>query len=480
MPKNPRTFLKIIVGVLIILLAPGFSQAQLSSNYIPRERHSSLSTELLNELTDSFDEEDRIMDGSKEVHKINANRKAFFLGKVRQGAFIKDDSLERYVNNVLLKIVADNSLDPYPRRVLVLASPYVNAICFGKGIYAVTISLLGRIENENQLAFILAHEIAHDELGHISARIAQEAEVDLAEKTHDQLTKIISDEIVMEDITEFRKLVYGVSKFSRKNEMRADSLSIALLSGADYNEREALSALTVLQSAQSPKREIGAELFLPFHSPNYPFQDYWLNDRLTVFSKKYSGNFLYSSDSVESHPTIELRKEALLSYHTNFTEAKNHQPLKFVNEVIEIAAFETVETAFRNREYDLCMYYAMQLYSRYPDNTYLISRMGKVLLDLYEARGSNRFEEYVSKYTANYCDELKLINGFLYNLTSTELGEVVFHFLSSSSNFNNQERNHYYLLWKISGYTYRTDIKDKVKAAFKEKFGSNITSYKYQ
>jgi len=479
MSKN-LGILKITVGVLVILLASSFSQAQLPSNYIPRERYSFLSTELINELAYSFDEEDRIMNGNKEVHKINVGRKAFFLGKVREGAFIKDDSLEGYVNSVLLKIVADNSLAPYPRRVLVLASPYVNAICFGKGIYAVTISLLARIENENQLAFILAHEIAHDELGHISARIAQEAELDLAEKAQDQLTKIISNKIIMEDITEFRKLVYGVSKFSRANEMRADSMSVALLSGADYSEGEALSALSVLQSAQSPKQEIGAELFLPFHSPNYPFQDYWLNDRLTVFSKKYSGNFLYSSDSVESHPTIELRKEALLSYHTNFPEAKNHQPLRFVNNVTEIAAFETVETAFRNKEYDLCMYYAMQLYSRYPDNTYLVSRMGKVLLDLYEARGSNRFEEYVSKYTTNYCDELKLINSFLYNLTSTELAEIVFHFLSNSSNFNDQERNHHYLLWKISGYTYRMDIKDKVKLAFKEKFGSSIMSYKYR
>src|SRR5688500_12571112 len=223
MSQNASAFLKITVGILVILLAPSFSQAQLALNYIPRERHSFLSTELINRLTYSLDEEDRMMNGSKEVHKINISRKSFFLGKVRDGAFIKDDSLESYVNNVLNKVVTDNSLDPYPRRVLILASPHVNAICFGKGIYAVTISLLARIENENQLAFILAHEIAHDELGHISRRIAQEAEMDLAEKTQDQLTKIISDKIILEDIIEFRNLVYGVSKFSRKNEMRADS-----------------------------------------------------------------------------------------------------------------------------------------------------------------------------------------------------------------------------------------------------------------
>src|SRR3989337_2231105 len=123
MSKIPSAFLKITVGILIILLAPSFSQAQLVSNYIPRERHSFLSTELINRLTYSLDQEDQMMNGNKEVHKINISRKAFLLGKVREGAFIKDDSLESYVNNVLLKIVTDNSLDPYPRRVLILASP---------------------------------------------------------------------------------------------------------------------------------------------------------------------------------------------------------------------------------------------------------------------------------------------------------------------------------------------------------------------
>ncbi len=471
--------MKITVGAILIL-GSSFSQAQLPYDYTPRERHSSQSTELIGGLAASFDEEDRIMGGNREVRKINFSRKTFFLSKVHEGAFIKDDSLETYVNKVLQKIVTDNKLDPYPRRVLILASPYVNAICFGRGIYAVTISLLGRIENENQLAFILSHELAHDELGHISARIAQEAKLDLAEKTQEQVAKIVSDKIIMDDINEFRKLVYGISKHSRKNEMLSDSMSVALLSGAHYSEGEALSALSVLQSPQSPKREIGAEMFLPFHSPNYPFQDHWLNDRLTVFSKKYSGNFLYSSDSVESHPTIELRKEALRSSRTNFKEGINHQPTEFVNQVTEIAAFETVETAFKNKEYDLCMYYAMQLHSRYPQNMYLVSRMGKVLLDLYEARNSNRFDEYVSQYTANYCDELKLINSLLYNLTSKELGEVAFHFLSKSSNFNDQAKNHYYLLWKISGSTYRMDNKEKVKEAFKQNFGSSITSYRYQ
>jgi hypothetical protein len=188
---------------------------------------------------------------------------------------------------------------------------------------------------------------------------------------------------------------------------------------------------------------------------------------------------LYSPDSIESHPAMELRKEALRAYLTNNHSERNNQPLEFANAVTEIAEFETVESAYKNGEYDLCLYYALQLFRKYPHNTYLISRIGKVMVDLYEARNSNKFEDYVSKYTPTYGDELKLINSFLYNLTTKELGEVAFHFIRNSSNLDKYEKSHYYLLWKISALTYRADIRDKVKDLFKDKFGSSINSYLY-
>jgi predicted Zn-dependent protease len=462
------------------VLASNYSNAQLKDRYDPRETHSGLSKDLIDGLESQFEEENKSMSGNREIRQINFDRKMIFMEKVLEGAFIKDDSLETYVENVLNKIIDHNALQSYPRRVLILSSPHVNAVCYGQGIYAVTVSLLGRIENESQLAFILAHELAHDELGHIRTRIVQEADLDLEHKVRQQTFKIISGKIVKKEIEEFRRLIYNYSKYSRNNEMRADSMALVLLGNANYDERESFSALSVLQAAQLPKYEIGAELFLPFHTPDYPFQDYWLNDRLSVYSKKYMGTFLYSADSIESHPSIELRKKALSSYKTNQDGDPFIQPAEFVNRVTEIAAFETVESAYKNKEYDVALYHALQLYNRYPQNAYIISRIGKILSDLYVARNSNSFDAYVAKYTPNYCNELKLINGFLYNLTQQELGEVAFHFLTNHSNFNPREKNHYYLLWKVSSLTNRNDLSVKMSEAYKSRFGSHISSYKYQ
>jgi hypothetical protein len=456
---------------------PTFGQGD--NGYQPRAMHSESSKELIRELQSRFEEERRGMGDDKRVRQINYERESFFIEKILDGAFVKDDSLENFVNGVLAKISESNSLNSDPKRVLILESPHVNAVCYGKGIYAVTIGLLGRIENENQLAFILSHEIAHDELGHVRKRIVREADINLEAKTQEQTIKIISGKIVQEEIDEYRQLIYGISRHNRQNEFKADSMALVLLRNANYNENEAFVTLDILKKAQSPKHNIGAELFMPLHSSNYPFQDYWLNDRLSVYSKKYMGTFLYTADSVETHPAIDLRKKALSGYVKSTAQAAVRSE-QFANMVTEIAAFETVESAFRNREYDLSLYHALQLLNRHPHNAYLISRIGKIFSDLYEARGVNRFEDYVSRFTINYGDELKMINGLLYNLTQKELGEVAYHFLSNSSNFNTQEKNHYYLLWKISDLTYRNDVKENLKSAFKEKFGTGISLYSYR
>ncbi|HZI26174.1 MAG TPA: M48 family metalloprotease [Chryseolinea sp.] len=456
------------------------SHAQLQFKYHPRQTHSEFSKDLIHALEFQFSVEDKNMPSDREVRRINFERRMSFMEKVFEGAFIKDDSLETYVGNVLNNLVEHNKLQPHPRRVLVLSSPYVNAVCYGQGIYAVTISLLSRIENENQLAFILAHELAHDELGHIRTRIIQEADLDLKEKARKQTFKIISGKIDNKEIENFRNLIYDYCRHSRMNEMRADSMALTLLRHSNYNEQEIFPAMTILQSTQSPKHKIGAELFSPFHTADQPFQDYWLNNRLTVYSKNYMGTFLYSADSIETHPTIAARKNALRPYLGVEVEKASGQPLEFVNAVSEMAAFETVESSFKNRQYDLSLYYALQLYNRYPENSYLVSRIGKILTDLYEFKGLPKFENYVAKYTLDYGNELKLINNFLYNVSQPELGKIAFHFLNNASNFNPAEKNHYYLLWKISSLTYRDDLTIKTSGEYRSRFGGGIQSHKFQ
>ena len=158
---------------------------------------------------------------------------------------------------------------------------------------------------------------------------------------------------------------------------------------------------------------------------------------------------------------------------------EDHQSEEFADAVTLLAEFETLQSAYEKKAFDRCLFYALQLLNRYPKNPFLISRIGKVLISLYEAKSNNdnSFRNYVPRFTAYYSDELTLVNNMLHNLSTKELGELTFHFLDDPDRFNNGERSHYYLLWRISDLTYRKALADDIRRSYKERFDGNIAGY---
>lgn len=469
-----------VVCTLISIAVATQCYAQFEKRYTPRQAHSELSRELIYKLEAQFEVEAAGMPNDRQVRQINYDRRSAFMAKVIGRSFIKDDSLESYVGNVLNRLVDRGKLSPSFRRVLVLSSPHVNAVCYGQGIYAVTVGLLARMENEDQLAFILAHELAHDELGHLRTRIMQEADLELQQRARKHAIKVFTGRIDYHEVEAFRDVVYTYTRDSRKNELAADSMALGILRNAGYDEKRSASALRILEAPQSPKYPLGPEFFAPLHSPEYPFQDYWLRDRLSVFSKKDKGQtFLYSADSLETHPSIIKRRELVFASLKGVQGEGGNLSESYVESVGELAAFETVESAFKQREYDLALYHALQLHSRYPGNSYLISRIAKILIDVREAKAANALDVLVPRYIHNHSEELKVINSLLYNLTEKEAGEIAFHLLSDKRNFNQEDPDHYYLLWKVSQATDRKEIASKIARNYKDRFGSGIGSYRY-
>jgi predicted Zn-dependent protease len=82
-------------------------------------------------------------------------------GFKRYGLPVDDDGLQKYVN-VLGNALARNSTRPgIPYRFVVVDNPLKNAFACPGGIIFVCSGLMGILENEEQLANILAHEVAH-------------------------------------------------------------------------------------------------------------------------------------------------------------------------------------------------------------------------------------------------------------------------------------------------------------------------------
>jgi Zn-dependent protease with chaperone function len=72
-----------------------------------------------------------------------------------------DDPRGNAVSHLLDRIAEHWPENPYPLRVAVYEEPVPNAVAFPGGLVVVTSGLLEQVESENELAFVLAHELGH-------------------------------------------------------------------------------------------------------------------------------------------------------------------------------------------------------------------------------------------------------------------------------------------------------------------------------
>ena len=103
-----------------------------------------------------FSEEDEERMAQAQAQKFDAQNRMW-----------AEPLLEQYMTGLVQKIVAVARPRPFPYRVRVVSDPGVNAFTFGGGLLYVHAGLIARMENEAQLAMVLAHEIAHVTEGHV-------------------------------------------------------------------------------------------------------------------------------------------------------------------------------------------------------------------------------------------------------------------------------------------------------------------------
>jgi len=464
-----------------MLITTGNVCAQLQDNYVPYTLHTEHSRDLIRQLEDQLDEEINNFQEAQErplIRRLCVKRIQFLIKQVKARAFIKNDTLESYLHDIINQMATASNLGTRNRIVLILNSPQTNAFCYGRGLFVVTAGLLGRVRSEESLAFILSHELAHDELRHVQEKIVRSTEMNLARKTEAQARKILTGEVTLEEIEEFRKLIYNINEYDRGREIQADSLGFQYYTHAGYAPQGAVKALFTLDSLKYPKHTT-EDFFRPLNFSKYPFQEFWLKKRLSVYSAPHGSTFMFVSDSLSTHPDLAIRRSRLQPYikeaagPTRATDPRSSL-------LLARAEFQAAESAYYSSQYDVCLFQLLQLLPRYPKNRFLIARTTQVFLDMYDARGTDMFDYFVSRYTRGYGERLQQVNNMLYNITQEETGEIGYHFINNQSNFNPTDERHYYLLWQLCGVTGRQNVKEKIETAYRTRFNKKISAYIYR
>jgi predicted Zn-dependent protease len=174
----------------------------------------------------------------------------------RYFSLVEDPVISGYVERIGFKILDVIPSQPFDYKFYVVKEEVYNASAFPAGHIFINSGLMADLQSEDELAGILAHEIAHVVSRHISERIERSKKIDLA-----TLAGMVAGIMIGAKTGEAaaaQALTIGSAAagqtatlaYSRKNEAEADRLGIQYLTRAGYDPSGLLAALKRIRSQQ--------------------------------------------------------------------------------------------------------------------------------------------------------------------------------------------------------------------------------------
>ena len=167
----------------------------------------------------------------------------------QHGGLYQDQRMQDYIDMVGAKLI-NNSLakdTPYQYEFHLLADPNaINAFALPGGQIFITYALYSKLENEDQLAGVLGHEIGHVLGRHSAERIANSE----FWQTVSQGASVGADA---------GGLVAGIGQNvllgnGRGDELESDDLGVLFMIKAGYDPNEMVGVMEILKSAAGPNR----------------------------------------------------------------------------------------------------------------------------------------------------------------------------------------------------------------------------------
>ncbi|HEV2670918.1 MAG TPA: M48 family metalloprotease [Gemmatimonadales bacterium] len=158
-----------------------------------------------------------------------------------------DPALQTYVADLGKKLAATSERPSLPWTFRVVDDPSVNAFAIPGGHVYVTRGILAHMTNEAELATVMGHEIGHVTARHTAQQMTQQqlAGLGLAIGT------IASSRIAQYAGQASQALQVMFLKFSRDDESQADQLGIRYSSRANYDSREMIHVMQMLDKIET-------------------------------------------------------------------------------------------------------------------------------------------------------------------------------------------------------------------------------------
>ncbi|MEP1778823.1 M48 family metalloprotease [Reichenbachiella sp.] len=383
------------------------------------------------------------------------------------GQFFDDANLSTYLNEIKKKLLDSNDLKTNHIHLIVDRSYMVNAKALGNCSIIINNGLLSVLDTEEELAYVIAHEIAHLELDHIYEKVIRAKESDINEDAR----RILLGEAKREQMDEFKEKVYYTASYNRQLEKEADSLGLHLYLNVYRNTTAPLNALSKLKMIGNHST-LAEELFRPFNFKKNPFDFHLLREDISIFSKESDRVLFLARDSLLSHPEMEERKNAL-SERLSKLERDTIVQQK-IDWISRSSKYENVFYSSEKKFYALALYEALRLKHEYPRDKEISTYIIQLLHKLHDDKRDGLFELYFSRYTKGYPQDLLMVHNFIRNISYQELIGISYNYLGLTRNFDADNSEHYKLLISTCEKMNQEKQADLIRQAYFQKFKTKL------
>lgn len=341
---------------------------------------------------------------------------------------IPDAILLPFLEKVHKEIIAEN---PFLKntQVILLANPTPNAYSIGNGTFVVHVGLLAGLENEDQLAFVLCHEIAHYVLAHTTKDIEEQVEQLNSKAFKEKIKKLEALEYNRSEQIEaaFQNMIFNNRYHSRNHERQADSLAYYLYTRTKYETRQSERLMEVFGNIDEPFRDSIIHFDTRFGCPQQPFYANWLaKDNGSIWEdaqKAVNEAKKVYRDSISTHPDWQKRLlwlRALIKIVPQPKSITTKNDINYAN-IRYQAAIESVAAWASFGRYDRVLFLALQYQNVYPECHYFKEMECWALYQLYQYTKNHEEAKVLAQSADKYPEKYNQFLDFLNTLRMKEL-----------------------------------------------------------
>lgn len=293
-------------------------------------------------------------------------------------------------------------------RFYVLKSNVPNAFSTDQGIIFITTALIASLENEAQLAFILAHEISHYTEKHLRNSYVDNEDVKKGTGKYEQ--------------SNLDSRIEKLSQYSKNHELEADSLGIELYLETEYSYEQIFETFGALLYSYLPYED------LTLNSTFLNTEFMYIPGELFNTEVKEIAKVENYDDQNATHPNIEKRIDAAFDV-LNGRESKGDLNYKVSESefegVKELVRLEQINLLLSKRSYARALYCVYIMEKTSDESHFLTLSKVKALYGLAKYKNGNRSKEVFEPYATSE-GEISVLHYFIGNLDKKELTIIAY------------------------------------------------------